>query len=152
MKEFLETTAGRILLAVVVLVIWGKNAINISELGSGNDQVSVQDVQRIDVNDLVVPTKIQYEYTAVGRDPFKSPAFREGPQITIQEEQEEEVVLPPITLSGIMEGMAVVTDQQGNTHLLKRNDMFMNDIYVMHIWADSVLLEFKDKKFTLKLN
>ena len=154
MKEFLETTPGKLLLGALVLLIWGRNVINISELSSGDEQVAVQGVQNIDIDDLALPEKINYEYSSSGKDPFKKPLLRQ--ELPVKSEQvqqpEEEVVLPNITLSGIMEGMALITDEQGNTVFVKAKETFMNEVYVMHIWQDSVLLEYQDKKFTLKLN
>lgn len=154
MKEFLETTPGKLLLGALVLLIWGRNVINISELSSSDEQVAVQSVKNIDIDNLVLPAKISYEYSSSGRDPFKKPFLRyELPTKPEQiQESKEEVVLPNITLSGIMEGMALITDEQGNTVFVKAKETFMNELYVMHIWQDSVLLEYQDKKFTLKLN
>ena len=151
MKEFLETTLGKVVLGIIVVTIWGWNVINISELGD-DDQVNIQEIQSIDINDLMVPSKVLYEYKAVGRDPFKPPTKNVAIESFKETKGTEEVILPPLELTGILEGMAIITDQYGSTHFVTRNEKLLESIHIMHIWQDSVLVEYLDTKFTLKLN
>ncbi|RNC79852.1 MAG: hypothetical protein ED557_11990 [Balneola sp.] len=155
MKEFLETMFGKILLAVIVIGVWGVNVVNFSELTSSNTSPIVQQVQSVDLDELTVPEKIGYSYSASGRDPFRMSGT--APQTVAAPEPEPiqpepEAPMPRLSLTGIMDQTAVILDDQGQPYFVESGESFRNGILVMAVVRDSVLLEYNDKKFTLKLN
>jgi hypothetical protein len=154
MKEFLETPLGKSILGIVVIAIWGINVINFSELSSGDTPVTVQQVSTIDLSELNVPEKAYYEYDATGRDPFKPiRSIRQEPDFNPTDEVEiQQIQLPGLILNGIVDGSAVIMDEQGTTYILDNKEKFLDDIQIIHIWTDSVLVEYLDEHFTLKLN
>ncbi len=154
MKDFLETTIGKIILGAIVIVVWGVNVVNFSELASSEEVPVVQQVQSINLDELTVPEKIGYTYSPSGRDPFRmsgTPQVVQAPQ-PVQNRPEPEVPMPRLILSGILDNTAVILDDRGQSYFVESGETFREGILVTAVVRDSVLLEYNDKKFTLKLN
>jgi type II secretory pathway component PulC len=152
MKEFFETTLGRVILGVIVAIIWGVNMISFSEMSSGGEMQTVQQVQHLDMDQLELPRNVTYSYKAV-RDPFASPNLRASANapVTKNIQDEAEFIAPTLTLNGIFDGMAVISDEVGQSFFVEEGDVFKDDIKVKEIVQDSVILEYQESKFTLKL-
>jgi len=153
MKDFLETTLGRVLLGVVVATIWGVNAINFSEMRTGSSAQVAQQVERIDLDELTVPEEISYRYTA-SRDPFVSNMTRENQSQPVQAPENEQMSAedPELALMGVFDGMAVITDGQGQSYFVQEGQRFNLDILVQGIAQDSVILQYQQRTLILKLN
>lgn len=154
MKDFLETPLGKMLLLAVVLSIWGVNVRTFSELSGEPEAQSVQQVHTVDINALTIPNKAKYSYRAAGRDPFKS--VRQQREATgrtasqqVQDEPEED---PLLTLTGIFDGMAVITDASGSTFFVKEGETFKPDLILKRVVEDFVIVEYKQRNIILKLN
>ena len=151
MKEFLETTFGKVLLGGVVTIVWGINFINFSELSSGNDGVAIQEQVEVQLSDLVVPEKAVYQYKSNGRDPFSNSTKPAEEVSVVEENKTKEPELPALKLTGIFDGMAAISDEAGKTYILGKGEQLNPNIRIEEIASDSVIIEFNNKKFTLKL-
>lgn len=153
MKEFLETTLGKILLGITVITIWGINVVNFSGMANDDTIQSIQQIQNINLEELEIPEKKTFKYSSSSRDPFifgtivKAPEIRSEPDV-----QQENYIEPQLQLTGIFDGMAVISDERGQTYFLKKGEVFKDHIEVEWIAADSVVLEYKKRIFTLKMN
>ncbi len=155
MKEFLETMVGKILLGAVVVAVWGVNVVNFSELASSEQSPIVQQVQSVNLDELTVPEKVGYTYSASGRDPFRDSGVAPQREVVAEPEPvrpEPEIPMPRLTLSGILDKTAVILDDRGQSYFVESGETFRDGILVTAVVRDSVLLEYNDKKFTLKLN
>lgn len=154
MKEFLGTTPGRIVLGIIVLAVWGVNVANFSEMNVGDEVRAIQQVQAINLEELVIPETVNYEYQTADRNPFlNSQKSVNIPQlVTNRDREEERIELPRLQLTGVFDGMAVISDERGQTYFVKNGETFRNEIEVELIASDSVILEYKKRTFTLKMN
>lgn len=154
MKDFLETTLGKILLGVIVVAIWGVNVVNFSEMTNNSEAQLVQQIQEIDVNELIIPEKINYRYTASQRDPFNRIGSVPNSRQLLEEPAPtaDAYIEPQLVLAGIFDGMAVIADDKGQSYFVEDGDTFKDAILVKHIVQDSVILEYKQRKLILKLN
>ncbi|MFV1883198.1 MAG: hypothetical protein ACMZ7B_01715 [Balneola sp.] len=154
MKDFLETTTGKIILGVVVAAIWGVNLVNFSQLSDDSVAYVASEVQRIDMDALMVPANVNYAYKASARDPFRRPGtslpVRE--EANIQQEKQQEFNMPELVLAGIFDGMAVISDNLGQSFFVEYGDEFKDGIKVKEIVQDSVVLEYQKRNIILKLN
>lgn len=154
MKDFLETTVGKIILGVVVAVIWGVNVFNFSEMTGNSSTQSVQQVQDINMDELTIPEKISYSYSSTARDPFRRGSISTPIEETASQPEAEPVnyVDPGLVLAGIFDGMAVISDNFGQSYFLENGETFKDGILVKKIVQDSVVLEYKQRNLILKLN
>lgn len=154
MKDFLETTLGKIILSAVVAVIWGVNVFNFSEMTGSSETQSIQQVQNINIDELTIPEKVSYSYSSSARDPFRNGGIQTENKtiISSQDTQEEFYVEPELVLAGIFDGMAVISDNFGQSYFLENGETFKDGITVKKIVQDSVILEYKQRNLTLKLN
>lgn len=154
MKEFLETTIGKIILGVVVAAVWGINFVNFSELAGQNEQIAEPSISEISLEDLELPNAKIYTYWASGRDPFFSiaPVRQTSPEPVTRRNAPQQVYQPPVLfLTGIMDGLAVISSATGETHLVSKGEVF-NGVSVLEVWQDSVLLQHQKNKITLTIN
>ncbi len=151
MKEFLETTLGKVLLGGVVAIVWGINFISFSELSSGNEGVAIQKQEEVQLSDLVVPEKAVYQYKSNGRDPFSNTKKPAKEVSVIEENKKKELELPALKLTGIFDGMAAISDEAGKTYILGKGEKLNSEITIEEVSTDSVIIGFNKKKFTLTL-
>ena len=152
MKAFFETKLGKTILFALVAGIWGVNVINFSEMGSQEDGGQAQIYGDIMDDELVIPEFIKYEYRAGNRNPFSLPSdLRRNEARAMEQPEEESYRQPVVVLNGVMEGMAIVRDEAGQTFFVEENDTF-NDISVKEIYQDSVRLVHQGRAFTITLN
>ncbi len=153
MKELLETTIGKIILGLVVVTVWGINFVSFSEIAGQNEQVAKTSITEISVEDLELPGAKIYTYRASGRDPFFSntPVRERRLEPTRRNAPEEVYRAPVLSLTGIMDGLAVISGATGETYLVSKGETF-NGISVLEVWQDSVLLQHQKNKITLTIN
>ena len=153
MKGFLETTLGKVILGALVVGVWGVNVINFSGMGNGGQMQSIKEVQNINLDELVIPKRNSYRYSSSSRDPFVSEhvvtPFDVEPSSSIQQENYME---PALQLTGIFDGMAVISDYFGQSYFVANGETFKDGIVVKQIVQDSVVLEYKNRNIVLKLN
>ncbi|WP_409029383.1 hypothetical protein [Gracilimonas sediminicola] len=152
MKAFFETTLGKVILAAVVIGIWGVNVVNFSEMAGSDEPEQARIYADVMDEQLALPDFIPYRYQPGGRNPFQLPGNMVEPQARPSPQAEQEEYAPPsVVLSGVMEGMAIIRDQAGQTFFVEENDSF-NNITVKAIFSDSVHLEHQGRTFTVNLN
>lgn len=134
-------------------VIWGVNVFNFSEMSGNSDTQSIQQVQDIDMDALTIPDKVSYSYSSTARDPFRSSTVQpETEDISRQEPVPPNYVEPELVLAGIFDGMAVISDNFGQSFFVEDGEIFKDGILVKKIVQDSVILEYKQRNLILKLN
>lgn len=152
MKAFFETTLGKVILAAVVIGIWGVNVVNFSEMTGQGEPEQAQIYANMMEEELALPGFTTYRYQEGRRNPFEVPGDLMGPQSRKPPRTEQEkYTTPTIILNGVMEGMAILRDQTGQTFFVEENDSF-NNITVKEIFSDSVRLEHEGRIFTVNLN
>lgn len=153
MKEFLETTPGKILLFIVVLGVWGVNFLNFSEIMNSSGETVNRDIREVSIDDLVMPTSSTYRYRATSRDPF-NPNNRVSEPEPNREQlqlQEQPFQRPQLSLTGIIGEIAVITDERGESYFVSEGDSLVNSL-VMDVTRDSVILTSRNNRFVLTLN
>jgi len=149
MKDFLETTFGRIILGIFVFLIWGVNAFNFSKLAG--DDISTVSTVIDERSEITVPSKASYTYTNKGRDPFNQIA--ESPSSRV-----EEVILEStqyrheLILHGIFGNTAMLTINSKDPVFIKPGEFLEEGIMLKRIFTDSVHLEVGDELITLTVN
>lgn len=154
-KEILDTTVGKIVLIVVVVGIWSVNFISFAELSGETEVLAPISQTDIDIANLDVPGNANYAYPRLRRNPFDIPdaVYRqkqEEPEEEIVQVQQE-VVLPPLTLNGILDGTAFIKLHSGEEYIVTEGDTFFQDIVVNKVWADSIAVTYQNKKFSIIL-
>lgn len=149
MKDFLETTVGRILLIGIVLVIWGVNAIQFSDVFNSKEEISAQTMDQIDLTSLSLVSSEEFKYKKSSRDPFGS---KPDPirQRTVELNQEAVYQRPRIAVLGVMDHTIMVIDETRSIIVVKENEEF-NGITVKSITQDSVIFEHQNKPFVIKV-
>lgn len=152
MKDFLETTIGKILLFIIVIGVWGVNFFNFSDLLKPEEEIVNRDIREISLVDLVLPTSSTYKYQASPRDPFNpnkknipSPVRKE-----IIKPEEQPFRRPQLSLTGIIGNIAVITDARGESYFVAKGDSLLNS-YVLEIIRDSVILSSRNNQFVITL-
>ncbi|WP_020404507.1 hypothetical protein [Gracilimonas tropica] len=152
MKKFFETTLGKIVLFAVVITVWGWNFFSFSEMSGEEETGQSQIYANITDEEYSIPEFDGYNYSRGNRNPFSIPAgFKTKQEQPASEPNEEEYRQPNITLNGVMEGMAILRDQRGQTFFVEEKDTF-NTILVEKIYRDSVRLVHEGNAFTVNLN
>lgn len=148
MKDFLETTIGRILLIGIVLVIWGVNAVQFSDVLSNKEEVAKQQQDDIDLSNLSLVSREQFTYKQANRDPFglNTQPVRQNPEPN----PVESYIRPRIAVLGVMDETIMVLDQTRSIIVVKETDVF-NGITVKSITQDSVIFEHENKPFVIKV-
>ena len=149
MKNYLETTIGRVVLSVIVLIIWGVNAFNFSQLAK--QESSTIDISSLVKKDIILPAKVYYVYKASLRDPFVRSGQVQKVDLREADVQKKKYV-PEIILNGIF-GKSVMLTLNGNEVVFKSLGEFLEEgIMLKRIFADSVHLEIEDDLITLTVN
>lgn len=154
MITFFETTIGKIILVIVVVLVWGVNVVNFSSMNNDEGAITLQEVRSINMAELIVPEREEYEYSSSSRNPFTLNNTRVIEPTIISETNinEPEFQWPRLFLAGILDGMVVISDERGQSYFLRKGESFLNDIKVKEIVKDSVILEHDKKELILKLN
>lgn len=154
MIAFFETTLGKIILVIVVVLVWGVNVVNFSSMNNDEGAITLQEVRSINMAELIVPEREEYEYSSSSRNPFTLNNTRVIEPTIIPEANinEPEFQWPRLSLAGILDGMVVISDERGQSYFLRKGESFLNDIKVKEIVKDSVILEHDKKELILKLN
>lgn len=154
MIAFFETTVGKIILVLIVVLVWGVNVVNFSTLSDGEDTITLQQARNINMDELVVPEREMYEYASSSRNPFTLNSTIRIELAIVPESvaNEPEFQWPRLSLAGILDEMVVISDERGESYFLKKGESFLNNITVKDIVRDSVILEYKMKELILKLN
>ncbi len=149
MKNFLETTAGRILLVGIVLVIWGVNVVQFSDVLGNKEEVALQKQDDIDLSNLSLVSREQFTYKQVNRNPFElytQPIQRQNSESN----PVEPYIRPRIAVLGVMDETIMVLDATRSIIVVKETDVF-NGITVKSITQDSVIFEHENKPFVIKV-
>lgn len=150
MKDFLETTVGRILLIGIVLVIWGVNVIQFSDVLGNKEEIAKQQQDDIDLSNLSsLVSREQFTYKQANRDPFDSNTQVEKERAK-EPEQIELYRRPRIAVLGVMDETIMVLDANRSIIVVKETDVF-NGITVKSITQDSVIFEHQNKPFVIKV-
>ncbi|MEQ9263619.1 MAG: hypothetical protein RLN81_00235 [Balneolaceae bacterium] len=154
MIAFFETTIGKIILVIIVILVWGVNVVNFSAMNSDEGAIALQEVRSINMTELTVPDREVYEYSSSSRNPFTLNRTRAIEPTIVPETNtnEPEFQWPRLSLAGILDGMVVISDEWGQSFFLRKGESFLNDIKVKEIVKDSVILEHDKKELILKLN
>lgn len=149
MKDFLETKVGRLLLLGIVLVVWGVNVIQFSDVFSSKEEISTRSTDVIDLSSLSLVSSEQFKYKKSVRDPFKSKPepVRQRPD---ELNQEVPYQRPRIAVLGVMDQTIMVMDDTRNIIVVKEQEVF-NGITVKSITKDSVIFEHESKPFVIKV-
>ena len=150
MKKFLETTYGKVVLCAVVAGIWGVNIINFSGMG---EEEKAQNQLFLDIEEgkYGVPIFETYTYDGSARNPFQISSDYRVQNDPREQVEKEEYQRPDLSLTGVMDGMAILRDNQGQTFFVEENETF-NKILVKSVYRDSVLLVHQGNEFTINLN
>jgi len=149
MKDFLETTLGRILLGVIVLIIWGVNAFNFSQMAN-HESATVGD-NVFEKEEVILPSKVNYEYTPSSRDPFMRSGISQQENRS-RSQAEQTIYIPEITLNGIFGKTIMITTNGNEVVFMKAGEFLLDGIMLKRIYADSVHLEVGDDLITLTVN
>lgn len=151
MIQFLETSAGRILLIIVVILIWGVNMVNFTKMAQQEDNlVSNTSIELIEVE---LPQKSSYVYKERDRDPFQPRSIRQIPQPLIDKTETFEVIkMPTIELIGIMGATGILRIDNKQTVIREAGEVVINNIVLEKVYSDSVKLKHKNNNIILKLN
>ena len=152
-KATLDKPIGKILLVLIVVGIWSINFVSFAELSGQTEVLAPVSRTSIDVAQLELPADIDYRYQALRRNPFQVPRDIlnqrvEAPKVEEQPVQQE-VVLPPLTLNGIVDGTAIIKLHSGEEYIVAKGDTFFQDIVVNNVWTDSVSVTFSKKNFLI---
>jgi hypothetical protein len=149
MKDFLETTVGRIILGAIVLIIWVVNAFNFSQMGEeDNAVVSNSNIEFMIVSNL---EKMNYTYDAISRDPFSRIDVVQTAKI-IQNSGEEYQNIPDIQLNGIIGTSAMITLEGSEVIIIEPGEFISEEILLKRIFTDSIHIEIGDHQLTLIIN
>jgi hypothetical protein len=151
MKKFLETTYGKVVLCAVVAAIWGVNIINFSGMGGEEEEARDQLYLDIEEGEYTVPVFLKYTYDSSATDPFRISSDYRVQNDPHEPVEEEEYQKPILFLTGVMDGLAILLDNHGQTYFVEENDTF-NNILVKSVYADSLLLVHEGNEFTINLN
>lgn len=154
MIAFFETIIGKIILVIVVVLVWGVNVVNFSSMNNDEGAITLQEARSINMAELIVPEREEYEYSSSSRNPFTLNNTRVIEPTILPEANinEPEFQWPRLSLAGILDGMVVISDERGQSYFLRKGESFLNDIKVKEIVKDSVILEHDKKELILKLN
>ncbi|MAO63609.1 MAG: hypothetical protein CL666_01280 [Balneola sp.] len=152
MKKFFETTIGKIILLAIVVAVWGINVLNFSGMAGEEEAGQSQIYANMMEDEYKLPEFEGYHYSASSRNPFHIPSnFRIQQEKPVEETKAEVYQQPVLILNGVMEGMAILTNQRGQTFFVEERDTF-NTILVKKIFRDSVRLVHQGNTFVINLN
>lgn len=151
MKKFLETTYGKIVLCAVVAGIWGVNIINFSGMGGEEEEARNQLFLDIEEGEYAVPVFETYTYDGSAPNPFRISSDYRAQNEPREPVEEEEYQKPVLFLTGVMDGLAILQDNHGQTFFVEEKDTF-NNILVKSVYRDSVLLVHEGNEFIINLN
>lgn len=148
MKSFFETALGRVILVGIVMVIWGVNAFQFSDILSQKETVAQDQSTSIDIGKLTNLTKKEFVYVSDNSNPFKTVQRKiiENPII-----KEPSYQKPRIALLGIMDDTIMILTELNEVVVMKEKQE-INGIFVKEITTDSVLFVHQKKEFVLKIN
>lgn len=151
MREWLEKKSIQGVLIIIVLLIWGYNTYSI--VGAAEEESLKISNGGVDVNmeDWQIPELGKSTYRADFPDPFE-PKFVSNTATAPQPEQPKEKAEPPVlTLTGIVEEMALIRNWSQQLFFVSAGDT-IEGAYVQSVTADSVTVTFESQKITLIMN
>ncbi|MEO1023306.1 MAG: hypothetical protein AAFW89_12255 [Bacteroidota bacterium] len=153
MKAFLETTPGKILLIIIVLSIWGVNVINVRDLFSSDNETGIRKAQTNELVDPTLPEVAQFRYQPGNRNPFAPSAYRPEPLQRQARDVPNQIAKqkPILSLTGVMDGMAIIQYNNQESYFVAEGDTFEN-VIVHTITLDSVRVEWESEFMTLILS
>lgn len=151
MKVLLEMKSIQVSLVLVVALVWGYNALTIMEISTGEGEAMSVSTAEFDSTLLELPEQQAYRYNSDFRDPFQPalsrPAKKEKKPVR---KKPPPIVLPELKLAGVIEGTAILRNGKRGLFFAAVGDT-VEGARVTAVAADSVVLVFKSKEFTVKL-
>lgn len=150
MTELLEKRSVQLVLALIVILIWGNNMIKIVDLST--DKQGSGEGQELSVDSAIFSLEEQSEYEPERnfRDPFLPaltlpplPANRPMPP-----EETKPVELPRLRLTGIIDETALIQGRDQVVYYAAPGDT-LEGATVTAIRADSVMMIFQSKEFVV---
>ncbi|MEX2345038.1 MAG: hypothetical protein WD604_05450 [Balneolaceae bacterium] len=154
MREWLEKKSIQGVLVLIVLLIWGYNTYSIVGVAAEEESVKTPGGgMDINTEDWQVPELKKNTYRSDFPDPFEPKNVSNvinKPEV--QSAPPEEAAEPPVlTLTGIVEKMALVQNQDNQLFFVSTGDT-VEGARVQSVSTDSVMVTFESQKITLKIN
>jgi hypothetical protein len=154
MRELIQKKTTQMVLLVLVAGIWLYNSWTILSMTTGGEAVMYSGPSDPGFGaELTLPIYEAFEYRATFNDPFRPKMDRISRQpvpVRQQVQVTEEIILPDLMLSGIVENMAIIRSGPINTFFVSVGDSVEGAV-ISSVARDSVVLIFKDTRFSLKL-
>ncbi len=152
MKEFLESTLGKVVLLVLVIIIWGINAFQFSSL-SESETLRPYSTPGADSAAVTQLISSNYRYQPGAIDPFRPLEGAEltSPTTTSLAGNETIYDQSEITLSGVIGETAILVLSSGERFLASEGDT-ISAFVVLEISTDSVRVVRGVQEFILKTN
>jgi len=155
MSELLENKIVQMMLGAVVVLIWGYNMIQISDIATTSSADNMGEHLTLDQNLLEIPEQLECNYKADFRDPFL-PGLTKQVRVPITNHIESEpppqpVTPPQVRLTGVIDGTALLQNSREDLFFAAPGDT-VDGALVKSVTAHSVVLIFNSKEFTVTLN
>jgi len=153
MKKLLNSRIFQGILVLTLILVWGYNVLQITDLSIQPEPVSQTRDIVIDQALFELPEQQKYSYSPDFRDPFQIdlPKKQTGPKPRAKPQKKEPVKLPPLTLTGVINGTALLQNSGNVTFFAEEGDT-VEGAKIRVIYSDSVKLVFKSKEFVLTVN
>lgn len=155
MRDWLEKRSVKGALVLALIVIWGYNSYSIVGMSSEEETASGYENEiDFDISELTIPDTEHYRYKADFQDPFEprlKSSVKEKPEPTQEQTREEKTRIPNLKLTGIVEEMALIQNQNRKLFFVSAGDT-VEGARIRFVAEDSVGLIVKEKKFTLQFN
>lgn len=153
----------RTVLIIAALVIWGNNIIQIFTGildQDESDQLALKSIEPPDeMQTGQITTEAPFEYTAKYRDPFRVDFLRNpapAPRLARQKENKRaELIIPELKYRGVISSGSrkmVMIEKSNNEIVFCHVSDEVDGVQIQQINEDSLLCQFKTRRFWLKLN
>jgi len=152
MNKVMEHRGIQLFLVVAVAIIWGYNTFTLIDISSDRNTASVNYKQESNGSIPELPEWNLYAYKGDFKDPFRALVSKPNtnPPPVRQEPSPPEIILPQISLTGVIEGVALIQNSNRELFFAEVGDSIQG-ARIKAVYRDSVMLEYKSKNFSLKL-
>ncbi len=152
MKNVMEHRGIQFFLVVAVAIIWGYNTFTLIDISSDRNIAAINYKQDSNGSIPELPKWDLYAYKSDFKDPFRAFVSKPNtnPPPIRHEPSPPEIILPQISLNGVIEGVALIQTSNRELFFAEVGDSIQG-VRIKAVYKDSVMLEYKSKNFSLKL-
>lgn len=154
MRELIQKKSVQVLLGLLLMLVWGYNMISFFNLTTEEEVIkNPETLSDLNLGEVNAPVSKNYQYSADFRDPFRPglTGVRQSPPPLENKSEPEELPLPVLQLTGIVENTAIIKDQLQKPFFVSKGDT-VQGARVKSVTRDSVILVYRSKEIILTFN